>query len=241
VLAEPMPLLKPRTATLLSGGDAVFPNAAVSIAQRQSLKALGTVSPHGGRVSNRVSAECRCQKPMPRTIPGLLGRIKVTVGATTVGRPSSAHFPEGLGRRNWETTAPPENDLDGLRLRPTLGCWCARRGLPPYIQVPGPQFRSYEKSGFPGHRSAFSFQPRPSGPPIGAPARRISLKGSGAENGRATPLREKASAAYDAAGKLDRQRARRGLPGKAFFAAPSLAGGLPDEESHARHVPVRHF
>jgi hypothetical protein len=143
VLAESAPSLNPGSATLLNGGDAVFPNAAVSIAQRQSLKALGTVSPHGGRVSNRVSAECRRQKPMPRkhdlqrtppyshlklslwravaqpqppsSIPGLLGRIKVTVGATTVGRPSSAHFPGGLGHRNWETTAPPENDLGGLR------------------------------------------------------------------------------------------------------------------------------
>ena len=59
-LAVPAPFL------LFNGGDAVFPNAAVSIAQRQSLKALGTVSPHGGLVRNRVSAECKCRKPMPR-------------------------------------------------------------------------------------------------------------------------------------------------------------------------------
>ena len=58
--------LKPGSATPFNGGDAVFPNASVSIAQRQSLKALGTVSHHGGRVRNRVSAECRRQKPMPR-------------------------------------------------------------------------------------------------------------------------------------------------------------------------------
>jgi hypothetical protein len=44
-------------------------------------------------------------------------------------------------------------------------------------------------------------------------------------------------AAYGVAGKSDSQRARRGLPGKAFFAAPSLANGLPGEECHARHVP----
>ncbi len=65
-LAEPAPSLNPKSATLLNGGDAVFPNAAVSIAQRQSLKALGTVSLHGDLVRNRVSAECRRQKPMPR-------------------------------------------------------------------------------------------------------------------------------------------------------------------------------
>jgi hypothetical protein len=45
------------------------------------------------------------------------------------------------------------------------------------------------------------------------------------------------SAAYGVAGKFARQLARRGLPGKAFFAAPSLAKGLPGEECHARHVP----
>jgi hypothetical protein len=54
-------------------------------------------------------------------------------------------------------------------------------------------------------------------------------------------LRGKASAACGLVGRFDRQRARRGLPGKAFFAAPSLAGGLPGEECHARHVPVGRF
>jgi hypothetical protein len=96
------------------------------------LKALGTVSPHGGRVSNRVSAECRRQKPMPRTIPGLLGRIKITVGATTVGRPSSA-----VPSRRFGNDFGKGPRLEGMTsaaygLRPTLGCQRARRGLPPY-------------------------------------------------------------------------------------------------------------
>ncbi len=90
---SPTPSLKPGSATLLNGGDAVFPNAIVSIAERQSLKELGTVSPHGGRVSNRVSAECRRQKPMPRIIPGLRERIKIV---RQCQRPS--FDPEGRGR-----------------------------------------------------------------------------------------------------------------------------------------------
>ncbi|MCK5379424.1 MAG: hypothetical protein KAJ78_08460, partial [Acidobacteria bacterium] len=41
--------------------------------------------------------------------PGLRGRIKGAVGATTVDRPRSVHFPEGLRSRNREGIAPPEN------------------------------------------------------------------------------------------------------------------------------------
>jgi hypothetical protein len=62
--------------------------------------------------------------------PGLRGRIKVTVSATTVERPRSAHFPEGRHFRIREGIAPPRNDLGGLRRRPRLDCRRRRRGLP---------------------------------------------------------------------------------------------------------------
>ncbi len=54
------------------------------------------------------------------SIPGLRGRIKVVVNSTTVGRPRSVHFPEGLRYRNREVITPPENDLGGLRRWPRL-------------------------------------------------------------------------------------------------------------------------
>ena len=56
--------------------------------------------------------------PAAVSIPGLRGRLKVTEDATTADRPRSVHFPEGLGFRNRESVAPPENDLDGLRRWP---------------------------------------------------------------------------------------------------------------------------
>ncbi len=56
--------------------------------------------------------------------------------------------------------------------------------------------------------------------------------------GRGPPLREPTSAAYGVTGRLGGKRATRGLPGKAFFATYLVSGGLPGEESHARHVPL---
>ncbi|MCK5378972.1 MAG: hypothetical protein KAJ78_06190 [Acidobacteria bacterium] len=56
--------------------------------------------------------------------------------------------------------------------------------------------------------------------------------------GRGSPLRETTSAAYGVSGRLGGRRAPRGLPGKAFFATSLASGGLPGEESHARHVPL---
>ena len=45
-------------------------------------------------------------------------------------RPRSVHFPEGLGYRNREEIAPPENDLGGLRRWPRLDCRRLSRGEP---------------------------------------------------------------------------------------------------------------
>ncbi len=45
-------------------------------------------------------------------------------------RSRSVHFPEGLGYRNREGIAPPENDLGGLRRWPRLDYRGFRRGLP---------------------------------------------------------------------------------------------------------------
>ena len=46
------------------------------------------------------------------------------------------------------------------------------------------------------------------------------------------------SAAYGVAGRVDCERAPRGLPGKAFFETSVMPDGLLDEESHAPHAPL---
>jgi len=56
-----------------------------------------------------------------------------------------------------------------------------------------------------------------------APARCISRRGDSVKFGRAPPLREMTSAAYGVKPILDCQRARRALPGCAFFATPVLS------------------
>ncbi len=60
---------------------------------------------------------------------------------------------------------------------------------------------------------------------------------TGLESGRHRPLKKMTSAACGVAGRLDCERAPRGLPGKAFFGTPAIPNGLLDEESHATHAP----
>ena len=54
--------------------------------------------------------------------PGLRGRFEITANSSVTDRPRSAHFPEGQQFRSGNVTAPPENDLGGLRRQPRLDC-----------------------------------------------------------------------------------------------------------------------
>ena len=81
--------------------------------------------------------------------------------------------------------------------------------------------------------------PRPSGVPVGTPARPFPSRGNTVESEEHSPLRETTSAAYG----VGRDSIAGGVAERcqvsAFSVTTAGAKGLPDEESRTRHAPSK--